>query len=102
MFGDSGDLGPRLDVQPGLEQDPEADVSTSVERKWKSMLSTCLRAQDDVPDLEDGEEPEANASGADNSEAALALLRALSRADADVRAKTKDSRAKPAARCAIM
>jgi hypothetical protein len=37
-----------------------------------------------VPDVDEGEEPAADASGSDNSEAALALLRALARADPQV------------------
>lgn len=53
-----------------------------------SLISWVTRVpyftQDNVPDLEEGEKPEADASGADNSEAALALLRALSRADPEV------------------
>ena len=37
-----------------------------------------------MPDVDEGEEPAADASGSDNSEAALALLRALARADPQV------------------
>lgn len=51
----------------------------------KSTRNTPDSLRDDVPDIEDGEdEPAADASGSDNSEAALALLRALARADPEV------------------
>jgi hypothetical protein len=50
----------------------------------RAELNSTTRTQDDVPDVDEGEEPAADASGADNSEAALALLRALSRADPQV------------------
>lgn len=67
------------------------------------LLDIVLRGKDDLPDLEDGEdEPGADASGSDNSEAALLLLRALARADPEVRAKTRNNAEAQPARCSIM
>lgn len=62
-----------------------------------------VKAKDDVPDVDDeNDDPAADASGADNSDEALLLLRALARADADVDQKIKGTEAAPAARCCIM
>ena len=66
--------------------------SGGVLRQPNAILPTSgwlLLAQDEVPDVEEEEEPGVDASGADNSDAALALLRALSRADPEVRSRVR-------------
>ena len=66
--------------------------SGGVLRQPNTILPTSrwpLLTQDDVPDVEEEEEPGVDASGADNSDAALALLRALARADPEVRSRVR-------------